>query len=642
MNTDFKYNILKWLTGNYEVGSGNNVPQFSNVENKTNNFDTQFNTLFPNGYFIRGILQGQDNNNNGVGFSIIYGVYYIDNTYTTMKGFIVILDEDFDIIQSITSYASGTQFGIIEIMGVGDDGNFFLIENNSGTKRFVLLNNIIAKLSTEQNYKVILRQSYNLSGQSTNIETFTQLIKAPSQSKYLIVGNDSSQHVIATELTINVGTSNDWVDYKYTANMFTIGDAYASWDSQGNLIFKLSGFKMTNYVNLTYGELSANSTQGQTLTLSTYGSEFTNAMQYNVRKINLTQAYYTITYIDPNSYDYAYMKMFYFNNGTLTELKSIHTTAEKNIGIKLFKVGEETFYIYDYSYPINTNWTMRVGKLINNQFFEKTVGTFNSHPYSIMYMVQKQFNLYNYFIQIGNVVYNIKQIYNYLNYNGVPYQDLNSMVPNSAILKSNGVEIFARNLYNRVINNNTTVSTLNVPNNFINDIEIDNEILYGLTKKELVNATGTYTTNIFEELMINFVNALMIINENDPTNAKENLIGASRLNNSISLTTDYSSAMGTKIKINYTDNTSSIQNITWIPMKNYYTTQIIINVEKEIDNIQIISNDENTVYQTIEDIFEVGKTYSIRQDVWIIDKPAEEPINYNNQPVYFNNEPVYY
>ena len=552
-----------------------------------------------------------------MGYSIIYGIYNVDNTYTTMRGFIVILDEDFDIVQSIKSYSSGTQFGVIEIMGVGDDGNFFLIENNSGTKRFVLLNNIIAKLSTEENYKVILRQFYNLSGQSTNIETFTQLIKAPSQSKYLIVGNDSSQHVIATELTINVGTSNNWVDYTYTANMFTIGDAYASWDSQGNLIFKLSGFKITNYVNLTYGELSANSSQGQTLTLSTYGSEYTNAMQYNVRKINLTQAYYTITYIDPNSYDYAYMKMFYFNNGTLTELKSIHTTAEMNIGIKLFKVGEETFYVYDYSYPINTTWTMNVGKLINNNFYEKQVGTFNSHPYSYLFMVQKQFNLYNYFIQIGNIVYNIKQIYNSLNYNGLAYQDLNSMVPNSAILKSNGVEIFARNLYNRVVNNNTTISTLNVPNNFINDVEIDNELLYGMTNNLLVNAAGTYTTNIFEELMINFVNAIMIENGNDIDNIIENVLGASRLNDSISLTNDYSSAKATKIRINYTDNTSKIQNISWTAGIDYYQAEILIYVNKEIDNIQIISNDENTVYQTIESTYQLNKFYTIIQKVRI-------------------------
>lgn len=617
MTEDFKYKILKWLVGKYETGSGSNTPQFSQTTNRTNNYETQFNTLFPNGYFIRGILQGQDINNNGVGYSIIYGIYYIDNTYTTMRGFIVILDEDFDIVQSIKSYSSGTQFGVIEIMGVGDDGNFFLIENNSGTKRFVLLNNIIAKLSTEENYKVILRQFYNLSGQSTNIETFTQLIKAPSQSKYLIVGNDSSQHVIATELTINVGTSNNWVDYTYTANMFTIGDAYASWDSQGNLIFKLSGFKITNYVNLTYGELSANSSQGQTLTLSTYGSEYTNAMQYNVRKINLTQAYYTITYIDPNSYDYAYMKMFYFNNGTLTELKSIHTTAEMNIGIKLFKVGEETFYVYDYSYPINTTWTMNVGKLINNNFYEKQVGTFNSHPYSYLFMVQKQFNLYNYFIQIGNIVYNIKQIYNSLNYNGLAYQDLNSMVPNSAILKSNGVEIFARNLYNRVVNNNTTISTLNVPNNFINDVEIDNELLYGMTNNLLVNAAGTYTTNIFEELMINFVNAIMIENGNDIDNIIENVLGASRLNDSISLTNDYSSAKATKIRINYTDNTSKIQNISWTAGIDYYQAEILIYVNKEIDNIQIISNDENTVYQTIESTYQLNKFYTIIQKVRI-------------------------
>lgn len=642
MTEDFKYKILKWLTGNYNVESGTNIPKFSATTNRTNNFETQFNTLFPNGYFLRGILQGQDTNNNGVGYSIIYGIYYTDNTYTTMKGFIVILDEDFDIVQTITSYSSGTQFGIIEILGVGDDGNFFLIENNSGTKRFVLLNNIIAKLSTEQNFKVILRQSYNLSGQSANIDTFTQIIKAPSQSKYLIVGNDTNMYAIATELTINVGTNPQWVDYKYTTNMFTVGDVYASWDSQGNLIFKLAGFKITNYVNLTYGELSANSSQGQTLTLTTYGSQYSNAMQYNVRKINLTQGYFTITYSDTNNYDYAYMKMFYFNNGTITELKSVYTEANMNIGIKLFKVGEETFYVYDYAYPLNSNWQMYIGKLINQDFYETQIGSFGTHHYSYMYMVQKQFNLYNYFIQIGNKVYNVKQIYNSLNYNGTEYQDLNSMNPNSSILKSNGVEIFARNLYNRVINNNATISTLNVPNNFINDIQIDNEILYGKTNNELVNATGTYTTNVYEELMINFVNALMIVNENDPTNFIENLTGSSRLNNSISTTNDYINARATKVKINYTDNTSEIKYINWVSVRKYFKTTIEITVSKEIENIQIISYDENTIYQTIEYNFVVGKTYSIQQDVWIIERPVVDQVYYNNQPVYYNNEEVYY
>ena len=56
MTEDFKYKILKWLVGKYETGSGSNTPQFSQVRNRTNNYETQFNTLFPNGYFIRGIL----------------------------------------------------------------------------------------------------------------------------------------------------------------------------------------------------------------------------------------------------------------------------------------------------------------------------------------------------------------------------------------------------------------------------------------------------------------------------------------------------------------------------------------------------------------------------------------------------------
>ena len=138
-----------------------------------------------------------------------------------------------------------------------------------------------------------------------------------------------------------------------------------------------------------------------------------------------------------------------------------------------------------------------------------------------------------------------------------------------------------------------------------------------MANNELVNATGGYSTNIYEELMINFVNTLLMINKNDPNNIIENFLGSSRLNNSISLTKDYSNTTATKIKINYTDNTNKIQNINWSLVDNYYQTDMLIYVGKQIENIQIISEDENTIYQTIEGNFTTGKFYSIKQNVSI-------------------------
>lgn len=624
MTSDFKDKILKWLTGNYEIGSGSNVPQFSNVESRTNNLQTQLSNALNNDYFINGTLQGNDINNNGVGYTILYGIYNAGSGGVLgYKGFICILDEDFDIVEIIKQYTSGTEFGLLQIMGVGDDGNFFLIESTSSSnRRFVMLNNIIAKLPTDEHYKVVLRKSYNLTGQSTNIQTFSNLIKAPEQSRYIITGNDSNQKVIATELVVNVGISNEWNDYTYTANMFAVGDLWASWSAEGNLTFKLAGFKITNADGLTYGELSGSSSNVGSLSLTTYGSGFLNAEQFSIKKPNSTTAYFGII-----QYDYqndATIKLYRLSDGTLSSMKTITTDYNFDMAINLYRVGEEIFYIYNYSYPIGSNWKIMLGKIIDDNVYEEEILNTASFTKADLFMVQKQFNLYNFFIQTNNTVYSVDQIYNSLNYNGADYQALNSMIPNSATLSSNGVVIFARNLYNRIINENTTIATINVPNNFINDITIDNESLYGETNTLLVDNDDNIETNIYEELMINFVNTLIMSNENDINNKILNQNGATRLNNSISQTKDYDNCKITKYKINYSDNTSTIatikgNEITRLRGSVRYTFAVFVPTTKSIENIQLISNDENTVYQTINtDNLDQEKFYLITQDVKVI------------------------
>ena len=54
MTSDFKDKILKWLTGNYTVDSGSNVPQFSIPSTNTNNLNTELNDALNNDYFING------------------------------------------------------------------------------------------------------------------------------------------------------------------------------------------------------------------------------------------------------------------------------------------------------------------------------------------------------------------------------------------------------------------------------------------------------------------------------------------------------------------------------------------------------------------------------------------------------------
>ena len=197
------------------------------------------------------------------------------------------------------------------------------------------------------------------------------------------------------------------------------------------------------------------------------------------------------------------------------------------------------------------------------------------------------------------------------------------MVPNQGILyDSQNKPIFARNLYNKVITGRSTNSSIQVPNTYLNDVTITKQNLLSETNSILISNSQTITKNIYETLNINFINNLQISNENDETNSILNPIGASRLNNSISETTDYDNTKALKIKINYADNTNYIIQLKESQIDKISDTSYMydfdIYVPKSITNIQIISNDETTVYQTITSTFEVGKFYNITQMVEIV------------------------
>lgn len=631
MTNDYKTKILDWLAGQYEINSGVDYPQFSNVTSRQNNFKTKFESQFPYGYFIYGTLQGQDAKNNGVGFTIIYGTYYTNSSTTTLRGFVTIMDEDFDIVQTLTAYSTGTQFGIFEILSVGDDGNFYGIELVNETRRFVMLNNIIAKLPTEQYYKVVLRQSYNVQGQCANVSNFQSIIKAPSQSKYLIVGNDENMKAIATELVVNVGSSNTWTDYTYTEQEFAIGDVIASWDAQGNLIFKLAGFKKTNSTNLQYAEITGNSESGQTMTLNTYGNIYNNTLSYSVIIENFNSVYFSIVTYTGNM-----LYLIHFNNGNIKIIHETYTNYINQALIQLQKNENEIFALW------NQELICRIAIIINDNIYFKEI--YEDITYNPMFTITKQFNLHNFFIQDQNTIYNVKLIFNSLNYNGNSYQALNSMVPNSAILFSGGVEVFARNLYNRIINNGTTISTIDVPNNFANNIEIDTQNLYSETNSLLITNEQRISTNVYEELLINFINTITMKNANNPSNIIFNENGASRINNSVSNPNvlDYTNSIAKKYKINYVDDTYEIKEFEWTKIRNYYQAKIFIDVKKEIKNIQIISNDGATIYQTITGNYVVGNSYLIKQDMWTIEKEVAENVYYDTQQVYYGNEEILY
>ena len=221
--------------------------------------------------------------------------------------------------------------------------------------------------------------------------------------------------------------------------------------------------------------------------------------------------------------------------------------------------------------------------------------------------------------------YEVTILYNKNDYTDYNYKDINSLVPQFVnLLDNNDDVIFSRNLYNKVLTGGTTQSTIQIPNTYLNDKIIKTENLQGQTNITLVTNEQKIQKNKYEVLNINFINSIKMQDENDPTNIIENSVGATRLNSSTSDKADYDDAKMSKLRIIYEDGTSFVNNldILYTEVYNQLEPALInayITVIKQIKELQLISNDEKTIYLSITELpFEIGKTYLLQQWVNII------------------------
>ena len=631
MTNDFKEKLLKWLTANYNVQSGSNVPQFQTPIVKNNNFSTKLSTQFPNGYFILSSVQGNNVNNYGTGFIVMSGVYY--KTVSTLAGFVVILDEENNIVQTITKYADGSDIGGFVSLNVGEDGNFYGIETTTGSLtgdfRFVLLNNIVAKLPTESQYKIVLRQSYTIPN-TTELygASIAGIIKAPNTTKYCAYGNyfkSSHTRPLVTEIDVQDVSTITFTDYTYSqdADYYPM-DCLPSWNANNELSFKMVGVEFVGgnqQFSMYFGQ-----TGSTALTRQTIGTALTSAKSIVIKIVSADDIYAgSLETIQSNEVFKMYkMKSDYSLQQFYTKTTPV-VNAPTSSGIVLEKIGLEVFYnIIANKDTTPTKYKAYIGKIIGTNTYEYYLGEFDPNLTTMSFSMKKQFNLYDYCMQMGDNMYDIKQIYNSLNYNGLPYQALNSMIPESAVIyDENDIVIFARNLYNRIVNGNTTTATVEIPNDFINDIVIELKELISQTNNTMVSDSTQITTNIYENLLINFANTLLIENRNDLDNIILNDNASARLNDSISNTLDYDNAKITKYKTNYQNGTSVINlldtNLTYNNLSTNYEFVVYVPIGNKILNIQLISNDENTIYQTIDCSNLVGgNCYSINQQVEIL------------------------
>lgn len=649
MTEDYKQNLLKYLTGNLNIQNPSTDLSYENPNLITTNLSTQLNTEFPNGFSIRNIISGRNINGNTLNYNVLYGTYTNNSSQT--RGFITIIDESGNLVQIISQYSSGADIGQIFALNVDEEGYFYMIESNpsNDTRRFVMLNNIVIKTPIQTEYEVKIRKSYNFPNTTKSSESvIRKVVKAIGQSKYLMAGfgnYSEGQGVvpIITELVVNVGEENEWTDYEGTQwtdpdsgrlSIFSSLDLYAEWQNDNlNFVLITHPISYPNYVvkyykdndNVPYTNIELDMPSG---TLTRW------SIVYFIK--NMNTAYYTEGHNVSNTEEKHSIYEIDLNNNTITTIFEQNGYYNENNFYNVYSRFSisiiENELLFSNTYRDNTYCYVEIGRLRDDNYIPSTTyGNISTYQIAQIdptiaaslgtFFVNKQYNLYNFNVLINDTNYNGIEIFNSNNYNGPEYENINSLVPNSGILYNGTTPIFARNLYDRTIIGNITTSTLQVPNTFLNDVNIESQNLISQTNGIIVENSNTYSKNIYEELLINYINTITMSNQNEPDNIIYNYEGAVRLNNSATNPNinDYSNCQATKYRINYQDGTTLIQPLTWNLTNTKYQTIIsVYNTENQIISIDIISSDENTIYQTINcETLNTNQAYNIYQDVYI-------------------------
>lgn len=613
MTEDFKNKILKYLTGNIQSQSGSNEPQFQAVETITNNLYQYMIDNFDTGGtlpYIIDIIKGNQNDN--------YLCYGQGDGF----GFIIILDSGFQVVDGTKEYTSGTTMYQFLKLNQAPNGTFYGIDKNGNNYRFIMLNNMLSKTPTQTSYRYVMQKTYNITSNYPSNFYLEGMIKNPNGGEYLFYGYrlvSGNYKPLAIEYTINVGMANEWVQYNYStsdSNSYYVTGGWASWDTESNLNFKLIGNINTATNTLIYiFKMSGTGIlvdQTYNTNIDTSGIGQFDSLQMKSVILSEVNAY-VIAYVNSSN---PKVYIFRINNGIYKLYES--STASGVLG-QFVTFGISTDYIntfFWYLLPSGSYYDFYGGLIIGDNVYQTLITNTDVYPLN-MQVSFNQYNLYSFNLQSANTLYNVPFVFNQFNYNGLEYEGINCLVPNNGILyDDNDKIIFARNLYNLNVNGATTISTVEIPNTFLNDVTIENKSLFSHTNVEITTDSTQLTKNLYEVVDINFFNTLVMKNSNNPNNEIINNIGASRLNTSMSGILDYNNAIANKIRINYQDGTSLIQKIGTPTIANGVATYTIsIYVPKAITNIEIISNDETTVYQTITGTFNINKYYTLTQDV---------------------------
>lgn len=646
MTEQFKQILFDYLTGKLDIQQGANEEIFKEV-NVLPFSDWPYDDIIPDGwnnFRYEGLIQVQNSE-----LIVLYGGY--ETKDDVPRGIVTILDNSFKPIKTFFQSDSGTYLDYIMCMIQEDDGTFTMTtckdfpdnreESFTGsTKKFVMLNNFTQQVNG--NYTLTMSKSYDIPYKNNYVR---KMFKDPNSSHYVLIctmltGNNWRQERII-ELKVNVGSSNEW-SYTDTTNDWMLGDSYVEFDSNSNSYVELILTRLLNNQKGIY--MWTKDFDNSSYTLSTIHTfDYKPYVDSNYYKnqsffLNKNEVYFVQNnqhWGNEGRLEPKYIGLYYYN----VQAKELKTIYEKYLGDYDY-CNLEAIYIAgnnnDLYIEFNNNITSTDNgdvadyyfqRLENNQWSPIKVSENHFFRYNRRALyVNNQFNLLNWFSYMTNpqsqywYMLNIKENYSESKYNGYPYNNTNAMIADNAEIYSNDSLVFARDLYNKTLNNNTTVATVEVPNNYLNDIDITSKNLLSETNMNIIEDTNMMQKNVYETLYINFINTLLISDRNNATRVL-NQQASTYLNSAINTDDSYDNAkLYENILITYQDGSTAeikygLEDVT-------DTSENIvfgIYVDKPINDAKIVSNDKTITYQTIDlTSLEQGKNYNIKQKLEVL------------------------
>ena len=605
MTNEFKKNILDYITNNVNEESGNNVPLFNQEKEYSGTVYSMIRTAL--GVSASSIIISGDLIDNESQLTLLYGLYVINNS---IKGFIYLLGQDMNEVQLITTHTTGSDLFPIDDMGQDEDGNIYAISTD-GTPimRVLLYNNIFTPVNNT--YIARLRQSYIVPNSSNyraaQYTTFysqkqKNIIKIPNEATYYLFLEDKNDNFnsLAIRFTINVGSTNEWVVIPLNIN--TEGyDILVEKNGEQEKLY----YYTNNLSTASNGEFRKYLIENDTATLQATIQTDLEDIEWCIAVSNNEQYIVGLDY--PGN---VYIKKY--SNNTLTTI----IQYEQNTVVRARKMNNFILTFSRKTQSLHVE-NAKVGILYNDILTESQVIT--TFPSRESFFAIYNFNLLSVFITAGAYQTDEKTIkltldYYPLNYNGLPYSDYNQTKAVKGRLYSNGEMVFARNLYNTTLLNNTTTNVLNVPNTLLNDTEINVENLIGATNGVLVSNTLTITKNVYENLYINFVNSINVVDEDTDTYYPG---AANYINQNINVGTQANceTTFASKVRINYS--TPIEKNIAWSWNTDHYETGFGVDTSQEIPTSVDFISSEGNIYLTKTLNLVANKLYSIKQKLRI-------------------------